>query len=140
MEKKPRKKQLHKRVNWRMVWQVIQQVACGQMSGAAAGRYLNVARSRVSELKNQWVKIRNQEPHAGWLYARSHTGRETLPEAVQAYVKEELRYYRQESPYFRGSINFAFLAQQCQQRYGIRVHRNTIRRWAIGQQLYDPQS
>jgi len=145
MEEKPnrkraKKKQLHKRVNWRLVWQVIEQVASGQVTQVKAGEYLNVARSRISVLRKRWLKIRGEEPHPGWLYAREHSGRGVLAEPVRAYVEEELRYYRQESPFFRGHINFAFLAQQCHQRYGIRVHRQTIRRWAIGQNLYDPKT
>ena len=140
MERERQKKQLHKRVNWRLVWQVIQQVACGHMTAERAGRYLNVARSRVHELKKRWLKIRGQEPTPDWLYPRRHAGRGALPEPVRAYVEEEIRYYQQESPFFRGHINFAFLAQQCRQRFGIRVHRQSIRRWAIGQGLYNPET
>lgn len=135
-----RKKQLHKRMSWRLVWQVIQRVACGEWTETMAGRVLNVGRSRVNELKRRWLKIRDQEPTPDWLYARRHTGRGVLAAPVRAYVEEEIRYYRQESPFFRGHINFAFLAQQCQQRYGKRIHRNTLRRWAIREGLYDPKT
>jgi hypothetical protein len=94
----------------------------------------------VNALKKRWLAWRDREPAPDWLYARRHTGRGVLPEPVRAYVEEEIKYYRQESPFFRGHINFAFLAQQCHQRYGKRIHRNTIRRWAIGQGLYDPKT
>lgn len=132
------KQQLHKRMSWRLVWQLIQRVAVGQLTEEMAGKLLNVGRSRVSQLKQKWLKMRGQEPSPDWLYAREGSGRNALSQPVRAYVEEEIRYYREESPFFRGHINFAFLAQQCQRRYGQRIHRNTIRRWAIGQGLYEP--
>jgi hypothetical protein len=139
MHEKARKKQLHNRIGWRLVWQVIEQTASGKWTEEMAARYLHVVRSRVNVLKKRWLAWRDRDPSPDWLYPRRHTGRGFLPEAVRAYVEEEIKYYRQESPFFRGHINFAFLAQQCHQRYGRRIHRNTIRRWAIGQGLYDPK-
>jgi hypothetical protein len=135
-----RKKQLHKRMNWRLVWQIIQQVAGRQLTEKMAGRVLGVSPSRVNELKQRWRLVRDQEPTPNWLYARNHTGHAVLPAEVRAYVEKEIRYYRQESPFFRGHINFVFLAQQCHQRFGHQLHRNTIRRWAIAQGLYDPKT
>ena len=132
------KPQLHKRMSGRLVLQLIQQGAGGQLTEAMAGKLLGVGRSRVNELKQRWLKIRGQEPSPDWLYARSAMGWRVLSEPVRAYVEEELRYYREESPFFRGHINFAFLAQQCQRRYGQRIHRNTIRRWAVTSHRHGP--
>lgn len=62
-----------------------------------------------------------------------------LPADVQEFLREELRYIREQSEFFRGHMNFAVLAEQCRRRFGTRFHRNTLRRWAIGQGLYRPE-
>lgn len=133
-------RQLHKRMNWRTVWQVMEQFVMGRMSVGKAGEWLGVKRSRVYELRRRFIAIweTRQRPTPGWLYARPDTWGSRLPSEVQGFLEEELRYWRQESPYFRGHLNFAFIAQECEKRFGKRFHRNTLRRWAAARGLFDP--
>lgn len=135
------KPQLHKRVDWRTVWQIIAAADADTMSLVKAAQWLDVALSRVSELRRRYRALRAQrrDPAPDWLYRRSSEGRSFLPEEVRAFLDEELRYWRQESEFFKGRLNFAFLAQECQKRFGRRFHRNTIRRWAVREKLYDPE-
>lgn len=92
-------------------------------------------------MKDRWLKIWREGPPADWLYQRPHTGRSRLPSEVQGCLEEELRSVKTEAPApFQGHYNFAFLAQQGEQRFGKRFQRDTLRRWAIQQGLYDPQT
>lgn len=133
------KRQVHKRFGWQTVWQFMESLVKRQIPAATACRILDVSRSQLYALKAKWRKAYSVGPHPGWLYQRPGTGRSRLPTEVQSFLEEELRYIREESNHFQGHYNFAFLAEQCRKRFGRRFHRDSLRRWAMGQGLFDPQ-
>jgi hypothetical protein len=96
----------------------------------------------VYGLKARWLKsCASGGPTKDWLYQRSGRGESRLPQEVQAYLAEELRYIQTEaSKPFRGHYNFAFLAQQCEEKFNQRYQRNTIRRWAMERGYYNPET
>lgn len=131
------KSQLHKRISWRTVWQIVQAFVGHQMTAGMACQSLEVSRARLYALRQKWLKVpRSDQVTPQWLYQRSSIPR--IPSKVSDYLKEELRYIKTESEFFKGHFNFAFLAQQCHQRFGKRFHRNTLRRWAIREGFYNP--
>lgn len=134
------KLQLHKRLSWQTVWQVVGEVATGRMPAHAACQWLTLSRAQLYRLKARWLQRWEQAPQADWLYQRAGSVRSRLPAEVQSFLEDECRYWKAQSPFFRGHFNFAFLAEQCHQRFGRRFHRNTLRRWAIQQGLFDPQT
>ena len=130
--------QLHKRISWRTVWQVVQSFVSRQMTEEMACRSLEISRARLYVLRQKWLKVpRADQVTPQWLYQRESSPR--LSAEVRSYLEEEIRYLKTESEYFKNHFNFAFLAQQCHQRFGKRLHRNTLRRWAIREEFYDPK-
>lgn len=133
------REQLHRRMSWRTVWNIVEQFVLGKMPAAKAMEWLAISRTRLYVLKDRWLKTWREGASEGWLYQRPETGPGRLPSEVRGYLEEELNYIRTEAPKpFRGHYNFAFLAQQCEQRFGKRFQRDTLRRWAIAQGYYDP--
>jgi hypothetical protein len=133
------KPHLHKRLSAAMAWQILQHFATKQIDAKRACEWMEVSRARLYQLLSRWRRTPSAEVKSDWLYQRAGVGERSLPVDVQEFLREELRYLRDQSPYFRGHVNFAVLAEQCHQRFRKRFHRNTLRRWAIQQQLYDPK-
>jgi hypothetical protein len=132
-------KQLHKRLSAHIAWQVIGEFVAGAINAKRACEWLEVSRSRLYQLRDRWRKTPHTKGAGGWLYQRSNMTARTLPSDVQEFLTGELRYRRETSEYFKGHVNFAMLADECHKRFGHRFHRNTIRRWAIRQSLFDPE-
>jgi len=134
------KEHLHKRFQNHVAWQVVGEFATKAIGVEAACRWLGIGRSRLYELTKRWRKIQQpSEVNKGWLYARPGSGRWQLPDVVQDFLRQELTYIKSESEFFKGHFNFAFLADECYRRFRKKVHRNSLRRWAIRQGLYNPE-
>jgi hypothetical protein len=132
-------KQLHRRMSWQGAWQILEYFYTKHVSAESACQWLGIKRSRLYELKKQWLEARSYGKKDGqWLYQREGFT-QRLPSEARSYLEEELTYLKNESPYFKGYFNFAVLAQQCQKIFGKRYHRNTIRRWAIKEGYYNPK-
>ena len=132
-------KQLHKRMSWQGAWQIMEHFYTGHIGAQEACHWLDIKRSRLDDLKKQWLAARSRSKKEGeWMYKREGFA-QRIPNEVRSYLDEELRYLRDESPYFRGHFNFAVLAQQCHKIFGKRYHRNTIRQWAIREGFYNPK-
>jgi hypothetical protein len=132
-------KQLHRRMSWQGVWQVMEHFCARYISAEAACRWLEIKRSRLYELKKQWLAAREQgKKERGWLYQREGFARRLTSEE-RVYIEGELKYLKEESPYFKGHYNFAVLSEQCRRMFGRSFHRNTIRRWAIREGHFNPR-
>lgn len=97
---------------------------------------LGISKSRLYQLKGKWGAVPATE-----LLRRSLYERETpllLARDAQDFLKEEIRFMKNESKVMQGHFNFALLAQECHKKFGVRFNRNTIRRWAIRESLYNP--
>ena len=138
--KKPNasKRQLIKRKPWQTIWQTVAAFATGRMAGEVACRWLGIGRSRLYQLRKRWLEVCDNKPHADWLVRRTEGSRRQLPLAIRRLLNREIGYYKKESEFFRGHLNFSFLAEECLKRTGKRMHRNSLRRWAIRHGLYTP--
>lgn len=97
---------------------------------------LEVSKSRLYQLEEKWACVPPAELVNHALYERQTPL--ALAKDVQDFVKEELRYMKTQSRVMQGHLNFALLAQEADKKFGIRFHRNTLRRWAIRESLYNP--
>jgi hypothetical protein len=134
------KRQLHKRMSPHIIWQVMGEFAKGTISVGRACEWMEISRSRLYQLLDLWRKTPHTQGAGSWVYQRSNLTVRSLPADVQEFLTSEMRYWRESSEYFKGHINFAMLAEECHKRFGTRFHRNTIRRWAIRQGLFDPKT
>ena len=130
------KNQLHKRLSLQTVYQVVQQFREKNLSIKAACDLLEISKSRLYQLEEKWMRVLPVE-----LAQRSLYERETpllLAKDAQDFLKEEIRFMKGESAVMKGHFNFALLAQECDKKFGVRFNRNTIRRWAMRESLYNP--
>ena len=137
---KQNKNQLHKRLNWKTVWHVVGEFSTKHMGTQHACEFLGISRAQLYRLRKRWFELYEQKGSPDWLYQRPGTGKSRLPIEVQSYLEEECRYIKEQSEFFKDHFNFSFLSQQIQQRYKKKVDRSTVRRWAIQQKLYNPQT
>lgn len=134
-----RRSQLHRRMDWRTVWQIVERFAKRGISTSVACKWLSISRSRLYELRRRWVKSPVADKVTpDWLCVGREKRSAGLHSEAQEFLKDELRYIREESKFFKGHYNFAVLGEECRKRFGRHFHRNTIRRWAIGEGLYKP--
>jgi len=133
-----RRSQLHKRQKWQTIWQTVAAFATNRMAPEVACRWLGIGRSRLYQLKQRWVNVRHKKPGPDWLVRRFKRSSRELPLAIRRLLKREIHYSKHESEFFKGHINFSYLAEECLKRYRKRVHRNSLRRWAMRQGLYNP--
>jgi len=133
-------KQLHKRMGWQGIWQVLEHWHQGHIGAQEACRWLGICRSRLYTLKTAWLDAWSRgEKNDAWLYKREGFTQRLSSEA-RSFLEEELRYMKEESPYFKGHYNFAFLAEQCQKLFNKKYHRNSIRRFAIREGWFNPST
>jgi transposase InsO family protein len=133
-----RHRQLHTRQKWQAVWQTVAAFARGRMAPKVACRWLGIGKSRLYQLKLKWLAMAEKKPSPDWLYRRSKKSARQLPAKVQRLLRREIHYLKNESEFFKGHLNFSHLAEECQKRYGKRMHRNSLRRWALRNGLYKP--
>lgn len=134
-----RRPQLHKRLDWQNVWQIVAAFAEHRLAQTVACRWLDISRSRLYQLRHRWLSRQGEKPSETWLHSPRSSPTIAFSPELQTFLREELRYIKEQSEFFRGHINFAFLAQECQRRFGCHVHRNTLRRWAVREGLYVPE-
>ncbi|MCB4757053.1 MAG: hypothetical protein LHV69_08535 [Elusimicrobia bacterium] len=128
--------QLHKRLSLQTVWQVVRQFQEKKLSIKVACDLLEVSKSRLYQLEAKWGNVPAAEMGKRSLYERE-TPLLLAPE-VQEFLKKEIRFIKTESKVLQGHLNFAVLAQECHKRFDKRFHRNTLRRWAIREGLFNP--
>jgi len=111
------KKQLHKRLSGHNAWQIVGEFATGARSTQETCAWLGISRSRLYQLKARWKETQPDQAREGWLYQRRNTGARQFPDVIQEFLRDQLHYISEKSEFFRGHFNFAFLADQCQQRF-----------------------
>src|SRR3989338_3845102 len=136
-----RKPQLHKRMSWQSVWQIVRGFARQEISREVACVWLGISRARLYVLRRRWLEMPVSTPAhpvgGTWLYQRKSSSR--LKPGAREFLRGELKYLKEESPYFKGHYNFAVLAEQCRKRFGGRTQRSTVRNLAIREGYYDPK-
>lgn len=126
--------QLHKRLPREAVAEILAAFNDGHLSEEQACTLLGVKRTRLYELRKEWLKAR---PHGDFQprRVRKMPGR-SLPPAIEAFLHEELRYLRDEAQAFRGRFNFAVMAEAVERKFERRMHRNSVRRFALRHGYY----
>lgn len=123
--------QLYQRLPQAFVEDVLEAFNDRRMTERQACELLALGRSRLYTLRREWLR---QRPT--WaLRAPQRTPRPWSP-AITAWLHEECRYLQAAAEPFRGRFNFAVLAEAAHRRFGRRVSRSGVRRWAIREGYY----
>lgn len=127
--------QIHKRLAKQFVVDVLESFNEHRMSELQACELLGIERAWLHRLRRKWLKSgRDLEKFS--LYNRKTYPNFHLPEKVQNFLHKELSYINDEAKQFRQKFNFEFLSERIHQKFGIKYHRNTIRRWALRKGYY----
>lgn len=130
--------QLHKRMKWQTVWNVVAEYALKKLPAKAVCQWLSISRVQLYRLKKRWERWQDKPPTADWLYQRPQRIGGQWPAEVKNYLRSELDYVKTQSPFFKGHFNFSFLAQRVHQKLGVKLSRQTIRRYAIKEGYFNP--
>lgn len=124
--------QLKKRTSHEWVEYVLTQFNDRAFSEKYTCQLLKIKRSQLYELRKRWLKAHiGKKPFR--LQSSGQNQKHSLSQNIQDYLHGELSYIRKEAYYYRGRFNFAYLSEKVFQKFGVSLHRNTIRRFAIKQ-------
>jgi len=129
------KEQLHKWTAREFVEEMLEAFHEGRCTEKLACQMLKISRAHLYRLRREWLrcKARNKEFK---LYNRDGGSFYEFPEEVKQFLREELRYIREEAKLYRGYFDFADLAQEAEKKFGKPFHRNSIRRFALREGYY----
>jgi transposase InsO family protein len=125
---------IHKRLPLEFVKEVLDSFNGHRISEKEAMGLLGVGRSRLHQLRKQWLLRSKKRPFGLW-QRRENAFHVICPE-VEEWLDRELRYIRQEAKTFRGRFNFAFLAEEAQKRFDRPFSRNSFRLYALKKGYY----
>jgi hypothetical protein len=128
-------KQLAKRATLEWVEYVLNQFNDHDLSEAEACQLLGIKRVQLYELRKRWLKAQIGKR----LFQLSSSGqnqKRSLTKEVEDFLHQELLYIRKKARYYRGKFNFSYLSELITKRFGLVIHRNTIRRFAIQEGYY----
>lgn len=127
--------QLKKRTSQEWIEYVLTEFNDRAFSEKYACQLLEIKRSQLYELRKRWLKA-----HIGKKPFRIQSSGEnqklSLSDNIQDFLHQELSYIKKEAHYYRNRFNFAYLSERVFQKFGLSLHRNTIRRFAIKQGYY----
>ncbi len=123
--------QLYRRLPHAFVVEILEAFNEHRIAEAHACELLGLQRTRLYDLRRAWLRHRE----AWELAAPARTAR-GWPVAIQAWLHAECQYVRDQVGPFQGRFNFAMLAEAAHQRFGRRLSRSGVRRWAIRQGYY----
>ena len=128
-------KQLAKRETLEWVEYVLERFNDHALTEKQACQLLDIKRIQLYELRKRWLKAHiGKKPFQ--LQSSGQNQKLSIPEAIQDFLHQELSYIKKEAHYYRGRFNFAFLSEKVSKNFGLSLHRNTIRRFAIKQGYY----
>ena len=116
------KKQLSNRLALPDVLNTMEQFTAGQVAAQAAAASLGISRSRLYQLKADYLRVRAEGRLASWTPGRS--GGNHLPE-WSAEVQDLLRRA------LAAGYTYAFAASEALRLFGQRIHRSQVRHWAL---------
>jgi hypothetical protein len=129
-------KQLHKRLPKEFIADIVDRFEQGRISEKQATELLGIKRAQLYNLQKEWLKSKGEVEKFN-LYKRIEYPTTNLPEKLNKFLHKELTYINEEAKHFKGKFNFELISERADQEYGIKPHRNTIRRWAINHGYYD---
>lgn len=128
------RERIHKRLPVSFVAEVLASFNQHRISEQEAVDLLGVQRSRLYQLRKQWLVQNRKRPFCLW--RRKEHAFHVLTEDVRTWLDTELRYIRREANLFRGKFNFAFLAEEAEKRFGRPFCRNSFRLYALRSGYY----
>ena len=129
-------KQIHKRLPKEFIADIVDRFEQRKISEKQATELLGIKRAQLYNLQKKWLRSKGELERFN-LYKRTEYPTTNLPEKVNKFLHKELTYIKEEAKHFKGKYNFELLSAQTDQEFGIKPHRNTIRRWAINHGYYD---
>jgi hypothetical protein len=118
--------QLYRRLPQAFVEEVLEAFNASRMTEQHACTLLGLKRSRLYELRRDWLRRR-----ATWTLGAPSRQARGWSEEITTWLHTECRYLQAEAEHFRGRFNFAVLAEAAHRRWGKRLSRSGVRRWAI---------
>ena len=128
------KERIHKRLPVKFVQEVLESFNQHRISEKEAMDLLGVKRSRLHQLRKNWLLRSKKRPFGLW--QRRENAFHVISPAVGEWLDSELRYIRQEAQTFRGRFNFAFLAEEAEKRFHRPFSRNSFRLYALKKGYY----
>lgn len=120
---------IHKRLPVAFVEEVLDSFNQHRISEKEAIDLLGIKRSRLHQIRKQWLLRSRKRPFRLW--RREENAFHVLTDEVRQWLDAELRYIRKEADLFRGTFNFAFLAEEAEKRFGRPFCRNSLRLYAL---------
>lgn len=127
--------QLAKRAALEWVEYVLEQFNERALSEKQACQLLEIKRIQLYELRKRWLKAKIGK-RAFKLCSSGQNQKLFLTKEMQEFLHQELTYIKKEAYYYRSKFNFAYLSEKVFKKFGVSLHRNTIRRFAIKEGYY----
>ncbi|MCX6339216.1 MAG: hypothetical protein NTX71_04775 [Candidatus Aureabacteria bacterium] len=128
------KQQLHKRVPMGTVKALLVEYQGGRISRQETCNYLEISKSRFYELYRRYLNTRDGSKEFYLYTARRKPNRE-LGRQDQDFLHSELQFIRSLPPNER-KFNFEVIAEEAHKKLEHRIHRNSIRRFALRHGYY----
>lgn len=123
------KRQLPNRLALPDVVNTLEQFVLGQVAALDAAASLGISRSRLYQLKTEYLRARAEGRLASWAPGRS--GGDHLPD-WPAGVQDLLRHA------LAAGYTYAFAASEAQRLFGWRIDRSQVRHWALAKGVAEP--
>jgi hypothetical protein len=127
--------QLAKRATDKWVAQVLEMFNNHTITEKEACELLGVKRIQLYEHRKRWLKSTIQNKKFK-IRASGGVKKRSLPDKIQHFLHKELSYIKNDAVHYRSKFNFAYLSEKVHKQYGVTIHRNTIRRFAIEKGYY----
>jgi hypothetical protein len=128
--------QLAKRASPEWIEYVLERFNDHKLTEEEACKLLEIKRSQLYEIRQRWLKAQIGKRPFG-LQSSGQNQKRSLSKEIEDFLHQELRYIKKEAYYFRGKFNFAYLSEEVSKKFGLSIHRNTIRRFAIKESYYE---
>jgi hypothetical protein len=128
-------KQLHKRLPKEFVAGIIERFDFGSISEKQVLELLGIKHTNLYKLRKKWLESKGEIERFSLYRRTEHTGHQ-LPEEYEQFLHKELTYIKEDAKYYKGKYNFELISEMLDQEHRVKIHRNTIRRWAIKKGYY----
>lgn len=127
--------QLAKRASIKWAVYILEQFNDGDLTEEEACQFLGIKRSQLYDLRKRWLRAQlGKKPFS--LCSSGQNQKRSLTKEIQDFLHQELSYIKKEAHYYRNKFNFAYLSEQVFNKFGVSIHRNSIRRFAIKEGYY----
>lgn len=129
-------KQLHKRLPKEFVFGIVEGFCEGRISEQQATEALGIKHTQLYRLRNTWLKGKGEIGRFSLYKYPQENNRHHLSSEIEQFLHKELTYINKESKYFKSKYNFELISERLDQQFSTKLHRNTVRRWAIKKGYY----